>query len=146
MDAAKLWQNFVDTVTKHYVDFNGRVGRAQFWWYVLVSFVLGFAVGIVAGIIHLPLLSSLFSLALLLPNLGMGVRRLHDVGKPGIYVLLPLVPAVLAMVFFFMLLWPVAMLCWLAVLAAAILLIYWYCQPGDAGDNAYGSPPAPFAP
>jgi len=144
MDAAKLWQNFVDTVTKHYVDFNGRVGRAQFWWYVLVSFLIGFAVGIVANIIHLPLLSSLVSLALLLPNLGMGVRRLHDTGKPGIYILIPIVPSVLAVVFLMMLLWPIAMICWLLTLAAAVLLIYWYIQPGDAGDNAYGPPPPPF--
>jgi uncharacterized membrane protein YhaH (DUF805 family) len=143
MDAAKIWQNFVDTLTKHYVDFNGRVGRAQFWWYVLVSFILGFAVGIVAGVIHVPLLSSLFSLALLLPNLGIAVRRLHDTGKPGIYILIPIVPSVLAVICLFIF-WPLALVCWLLTLAAAVLLIYWYIQPGDAGDNAYGPPPPPF--
>jgi uncharacterized membrane protein YhaH (DUF805 family) len=141
VDFNKLWQNFVDTLTNHYFDFNGRVGRAQFWWYVVVVIVLAVLVGII-GSITTRLLSSLFSLALLLPNLGMGVRRLHDVGKPGIYVLLPLVPAVLAMLFLFLFLWPLAMLCWLAVFAAAVLLIYWYAQPGMAGDNEYGSPPA----
>lgn len=141
VDINKLWQNFVDTLTNHYFDFNGRVGRAQFWWYVVVVIVLAILVGIV-GSITTRLLSSLFSLALLLPNLGMGVRRLHDVGKPGIYVLLPIVPAVLAWLFLFLFLWPLAMLCWLAVFAAAVLLIYWYAQPGMAGDNEYGPPPA----
>ena len=83
MDFNKVWQNFMDTVQNHYVDFNGRVGRAQFWYYVLVSFALGFVVAIIASIIHVPALSSLLSLALLLPNLGMGVRRLHR-AKPDI--------------------------------------------------------------
>jgi uncharacterized membrane protein YhaH (DUF805 family) len=140
VDINKLWQNFVDTLTNHYIDFNGRVGRAQFWWYVAVVIVLSILVGIL-GSITTRLISSLFSLALLLPNLGMGVRRLHDVGKPGFYVLLPLVPAVLAVLFRLLFLWPLAMLCWLAVFAAAVLLIYWYAQPGAAGDNEYGSPP-----
>ncbi|HEY8698781.1 MAG TPA: DUF805 domain-containing protein [Rhizomicrobium sp.] len=141
VDFNKLWQNFVDTLTNHYFDFNGRVGRSQFWSYVVVWVVLAILVGII-GSITTRLISSLFSLALLLPNLGMGVRRLHDVGKPGIYVLLPLVPAVLAMLFLFLFLWPLAMLCWLAVFAAGVLLIYWYAQPGMAGDNEYGPPPA----
>lgn len=141
VDFNKLWQNFVDTLTNHYFDFNGRVGRTQFWWYVVVVIVLAILVGII-GSITTRLLSSLFSLALLLPNLGMGVRRLHDVGKPGIYVLLPLVPAVLAMLFLFLFLWPLALLCWLAVFAAAVLLIYWYAQPGMTGDNEYGPPPS----
>src|SRR5215467_11891512 len=132
MDFNKLWQNFVDIVTKHYVDFNGRVGRAQFWYYVLIVVLLSFAVGIVASFTT-RYLSSLLSLALLLPNLGIGVRRLHDIGKPGIYVLIPVVPAVLAAVFLFIL-WPLAMLLWLACLAAAVLLIYWYAQPGVSGD------------
>ena len=36
MDFNKLWQNFMDTVQNHYMDFNGRMGRAQFWYYILV--------------------------------------------------------------------------------------------------------------
>jgi uncharacterized membrane protein YhaH (DUF805 family) len=146
MDVNKLWQNFLDTVTNHYIDFNGRVGRTQFWYYVLVVVVLTVGVGIV-GSLTTRLLSSLFSLALLLPNLGMGVRRLHDIGKPGIYILLPIVPSVLAVAFLFtIILWPLAMLCWLATLAAMVLLIYWYIQPGAPDANTYGPPPAEFSP
>jgi uncharacterized membrane protein YhaH (DUF805 family) len=145
MDVNKLWQNFLDTVTNHYIDFNGRVGRSQFWYYVLVCFVLAIGVGIV-GAVTTRLLSSLFALALLLPNLGMGVRRLHDVGKPGIYILAPIVPTVLGYVFFFMFLWPLAALCWLATLAAAVVLIYWYAQPGVDAQNDYGPPPPAWSP
>jgi len=145
MDFNQLWQNFVDTVTKHYVDFNGRVGRSQFWYYVLVVVILGIAVAIVASI-TVRLLSTLFSLALLLPNLGMGVRRLHDIGKPWHYVLLPLIPAVLSGIFVMMFLWPLAWICSLLAIAAAVLLIYWYAQPGEAGSNSYGPPPPVWSP
>lgn len=145
MDFNVLWQNFVDTLTNHYVDFDGRVGRTKFWYYVLVVVVLAILVGIVATVTT-RYLSTLFSLALLLPNLGMGIRRLHDIGKPWFYVLLPLVPSFLAFVFFFMLLWPLAMLCWLLTLAASLLLIYWYAQPGDPAPNMYGPPPPVWSP
>ena len=40
MDINKLWQNFLDTVTNHYFDLNGRVGIAQFWYFVLVEVVI----------------------------------------------------------------------------------------------------------
>lgn len=145
MDFNVLWQNFVNTVTSHYVDFNGRVGRAQFWYYVLVVVVLAIIVAMV-GAVTTRLLSSLFSLALLLPNLGMGVRRLHDVGKPWFYVLLPLAPSILAFVFLLMFLWPLAMLCWLLTLVASVYLIYLYAQPGDPAPNMYGPPPPDWSP
>ena len=60
VDINKLWQNFLDTVTNHYMDFNGRVGRAQFWYYMLVYVVMWIGVSIVAGIVT-RLLSRLFS-------------------------------------------------------------------------------------
>lgn len=145
MDFNVLWQNFVNTLTNHYVDFNGRVGRAQFWYYVLVVIALAILVAIVASITT-RFLSTLFSLALLLPNLGMGVRRLHDVGKPWFYVLIPLVPSVLAALFLVMFLWPLAMVCWLVTLLASIYLIYLYAQPGDPAPNMYGPPPPNWSP
>src|ERR1041384_3725935 len=94
MDVGKLWQNFLDTVTNHYFDFNGRVGVAQYWYYVLVCVVLSIGVAIVAST-TIRVLSDLFSLALLLPNLGMTVRRLHDTGKPGIWVAILAAPLAL---------------------------------------------------
>lgn len=156
IDINKLWQNFLDTVTNHYVDFDGRVGRAQFWYYVLVTFVLGLAVGIVASL-TLHVLSTLFSLALLLPNLGMTVRRLHDTGKPGMWALLLAVPVCLAILFgllailggalgFLALLLVFGSLIWLASLVALAVLIYFCAQPSMAGDNAYGPPPPVWTP
>ena len=154
IDFNKLWQNFLDTITNHYLDFNGRVGRAQFWYYILVVVVLAVGVAIVASV-TVRALSSLFSLALLLPNLGMTVRRLHDVGKPGIWVLILAVPAALMLVLgllvvfsgglLFGLLFLTPIISLLALVAAAIM-IYFCVQPGDTAANTYGPPPPPFAP
>jgi len=156
MDFNKLWQNFVDTVTNHYLDFNGRMGRAQYWYYILVVFVLAIGVAIVASVTTRAL-SSLFSLALLLPNLGMTVRRLHDTGKPGIWVVLPLIPGVLmillgSLVFlggalgFLFFIAAFATIIWLLWLAAMAVLIFFCAQPGQAGDNMYGPPPPVWTP
>src|SRR5471030_218920 len=87
MDINKLWQNFLDTVTNHYFDLNGRVGMAQFWYFVLVEVVIAVVVGVVGSFILRSLLTSLFGLAMLLPNLGMATRRLQDTGRTGMLAL-----------------------------------------------------------
>ena len=161
MDFNKVWQNFQDTVTNHYVDFNGRVGRTQFWYYMLVAIALMIVVSIVASIIRVPALGSLIGLALLLPNLGMGVRRLHDIGKPGIYIVVLVIPAALYIVLailsaimllmggglgVLMMIGGLFMLLALANLAALGVMIYFWVQPGQTGDNQYGPAPAVWTP
>jgi uncharacterized membrane protein YhaH (DUF805 family) len=152
MDFNKVWQNFQDTVTNHYVDFNGRVGRTQFWYYMLVAILLMVVVSVVASVIRVPALGSLVGLALLLPNLGMGVRRLHDTGKPGIYIVILLIPValyiVLAILSAVLLLMGggLFMLVGLANLAALGVMIYFWVQPGQTGDNQYGPAPAVWTP
>ena len=108
---------FMKVVTQHYFDFNGRARRAEFWWYVLVNLIIAIIIGVIANIIHFPLLSSLYSLALLLPSLGVGVRRLHDINRSGWWLLIGLIPLV------------------------GLLLIYWCAQPGTSGANTYGPDP-----
>lgn len=158
IDFNKLWQNFVDTVTNHFMDFNGRVGRAQFWWYVAVSFAVSIVANIVGSVI--PLVATVVGLALLLPNLGMLVRRLHDVGKPGIWVAILAVPLVLTIVMGIIaalgaglgMLWMLALfaglagLIWLVMIAGLIVMIYFCAQPGQAESNTYGAPPAAWSP
>ena len=51
MDFNKLWGNFVDTVTNHYFDLNGRVGRTRFWYFVLVEVAVAIALAIVQSIL-----------------------------------------------------------------------------------------------
>jgi len=71
-----------------------------------------------AGSTAVSVIQGLVSLALLLPGLGLCVRRLHDISKSGWWIFISLVP-----------------------LLGAILLIIWFCKPSDAGMNQYGPEP-----
>lgn len=80
---------FVDSIKicfSKYADFNGRAGKSEFWWFMLFSFV----VQLVFNIIGLAMVGSLFSLAVLLPSLAVGARRLHDTDKSGWWQLISL--------------------------------------------------------
>lgn len=160
VDFNKLWQNFMDTVQNHYMDFSGRVGRAQFWYYVLVVVAIGIAAAIVGGIVGTTLLSAAVSLALLLPNAGMAARRMQDTGRSGqlvwIWVIVGAIYGVFSLLigltgplgalaflaFFFTIGWLIN----LAMLVITIVIIYFCAQPGNAGDNAFGPAPAPWSP
>lgn len=158
INVSQLWQHFVDTVTNHYLDFEGRISRAHYWYYILVYVVVAIAVSIVANIIGLPFLSSLFGLALFLPTLGMTARRLHDVGKPTSWVLVLAIPFLLelllgfltlASIMFFPLFMFFAGIAWLVslvALIAAIVIIYFCAQPGVKGANEFGPMPPSWAP
>ena len=106
------WQWFVYDIKNKYCDFNGRARRREYWFYAL----FGFLANIVLG--WIPVLGWLLSLGLILPGLGVGVRRLHDIGKSGWFLLLLLIP-----------------------LVGPIILIVWYTKEGDHGTNAYGPDP-----
>ena len=82
MDIQAVWRNFHDAVVNHYFDMRGRVGRPQFWYFVLAYFVLSILATILQGAIWLPV-ASLFHLVMLLPLTGMGARRLQDIGRDG---------------------------------------------------------------
>ncbi|MEA2166980.1 MAG: hypothetical protein QOF76_280 [Solirubrobacteraceae bacterium] len=82
-----------------YVTFSGRSSRAAYWWFYL--FVL--LVAIAAYLLDLALgtkgiLYGLAILVLLLPNLAVTVRRLHDSGHSGWWLLIALIPLIGAIV------------------------------------------------
>ncbi|HTC83812.1 MAG TPA: DUF805 domain-containing protein, partial [Rhizomicrobium sp.] len=126
---------------------------------VLANFVGAILAAILQSVIFLPLLA-IYDLAILLPTAGMGARRLQDTGRDGklvwIFIIAGFVSqfcAMLAMVSFFslgflsfLLFGPLLILINLALAIACIVLIYFWCQPGDPGDNAYGPPPPVFDP
>ena len=161
MDVQAIFDNFRRTVTEHYFDMNGRVGRAQFWYFVLAEIVGAIAVAIVQSVIFLPLLA-IYNLALLLPAAGMGARRLQDIGRDGkivwIFIIVAFVSQLITMMTMLsamsmggglLFLGPALALSGLislALLVVSIVLIYFWCQPGDAGPNAYGPPPPAFDP
>lgn len=81
-------------VFENYYNFNGRSTLPEYWWFVLanviVSFVIGIFDGILANVIGIAILGTIYSLAVFLPGLGAAVRRLHDMGKSGWWILVPL--------------------------------------------------------
>lgn len=93
---------------KKYADFRGRAGRAEYWYWVLFCLILSF----------IPLVNIIATLALCVPSIAVGVRRLHDIGKSGWYYLLCLIP-----------------------LIGSVLLIVWFCQEGQVEENEYGTNP-----
>ena len=77
----------INTCFKKYAEFNGRATRSEYWWFVLFILLASTA----ASMLH-PMLASLFSLAVLLPSLAAGARRLHDIDKSAWFLLVWLVP------------------------------------------------------
>jgi uncharacterized membrane protein YhaH (DUF805 family) len=160
MDFNKLWQNFMDTVQNHYMDFVGRVPRARFWYYILVAVVISVIAAIIGGVVGTTLVSAVVSLGLLLPNAGMAARRMQDTGRNGqlvwIWVIVGAIYGVISLLiglagpfgalaflaFFFTIGWLIN----LAMLVVTIAIIYFCAQPGTPGDNAYGPPPPIWTP
>ena len=150
MDLNAIVENFKDTVTNHYFDMKGRVGRERFWYFILACVAVQIAAAIVQAIVFILPISALVSLALLLPIAGMGARRLQDIGRDGNLVWIGIVPAALSALFRLFIFGPfgifgavayaltVGPLLGLASLIAAIVLIYFWCQPGESGANSYG--------
>ncbi|MFF5447800.1 DUF805 domain-containing protein [Streptomyces sp. NPDC012888] len=82
-------------VLKKYAVFGGRARRQEFWIFFLVNLLISIPLVIIDFALGIyPLLTGLYGLATFLPNLGLTVRRLHDTGKSGWFVLLGLIPLV----------------------------------------------------
>jgi uncharacterized membrane protein YhaH (DUF805 family) len=100
----------IKTCFSKYADFDGRASRPELWWWVLFCFLASCAASVVS-----PAASGLFSLAVLLPNIAVASRRLHDIDRSGWFQLVVLIP-----------------------LFGWILMIYWCVQPGK-DPNRFGS-------
>ena len=82
--------NYFIGVLKKYAVFTGRADRSEFWWFFLYSLLISIVLNVVTRTIHFQLLYSLWGLAILLPSIGVGIRRMHDIGKCGWFILIPL--------------------------------------------------------
>lgn len=107
---------FLDPIQKHYADFEGRVGRQEFWMFMLFCF----GINVVLEIIPSDLLNFVVSLALFIPSIAIGSRRLHDIGKSG----------------WWQLLWIIPIIGW-------IIIIVFFVTDTVQADNEYGSPARP---
>lgn len=81
---------FVKCLT-NYANFSGRARRKEFWFFMLFCVILGIVAEVIDTVLGTkPLVNSLLNLALLVPSLAVGARRLHDVGRSGWWQLLTL--------------------------------------------------------
>ena len=76
---------------KRYADFSGVSTRAQFWYFILATAIASAIASVIAGENG----QNLFSLVTFLPTLALSARRLHDVGKSGWFMLVPIYNIVL---------------------------------------------------
>ena len=145
-----------------YADFTGRAPRAEFWWYLLAVIVASIVARIIDNILGMNVmgpygpLSLILILGLIVPNIAVAVRRLHDTDRSGWWILLPVVPYCLAFVLGGAAMMGgaasgsamgmgagmgIAAIFLLIGAACAILLLVFYCLPGTPGDNRYGPNP-----
>jgi len=108
----------VRSVLSQYATFSGRARRSEYWWFVLASVIASVVASIVDTALGVSILSLLLTLGLLIPSLALGVRRLHDIGKSGWWILIGLIP-----------------------LVGVIVLIVFACQDSEPGTNQWGPSP-----
>lgn len=115
---------------KKYATFRGRSQRSEYWYfflfYLLIVLALAFLdvlLGTFSEAEGIGLFSGLFVLAMLLPSLAVGVRRLHDIGRTGWWLLIAFVP----------------------IIGTLVLLVF-AVQDSEPGTNAYGPNPKAPAP
>jgi uncharacterized membrane protein YhaH (DUF805 family) len=85
----------VSHVFSNYANFSGRARRSEFWWFFLFSGLVLFVAAIIDGAIGTyPIIYGIVALALLVPSIAVGVRRLHDIDKSGWFYLVYLIPLV----------------------------------------------------
>ncbi len=114
----------VQTCLGKYAVFEGRASRSELWWFTLAYFLVALVVSLLDGAFGASgVLLALFVLAGFLPMLGVQIRRLHDIGRSGWWFLVDLIP-----------------------LVGSVVLIVWFCKPGDIGANRFGPDPKEGSP
>jgi len=108
--------NYFIEVWKKFGTFEGRARRAEYWYFVLFNTIISYALVFIDISAGTQYLNVVYSLAALVPSIAVGVRRMHDVGKSGWFLLIPIYNLILAV------------------------------TAGDEGENKYGKDPKnPFA-
>lgn len=95
-------ENFKNVLSNKYAEFNGRANRAEFWKFFLVVLIINFLFSILANMfggvkilsLTFNILSAIFSLAILVPTIALGVRRMHDIGKSGSWLFINFIPII----------------------------------------------------
>jgi uncharacterized membrane protein YhaH (DUF805 family) len=91
-----MFNTFKGSLEK-YVDFSGRATRKEFWTFVLFMYLSAFLAGIADGLIGTEFIGNLVVLGLFLPYISCAARRMHDVGKSGWFMIVPVYNLILAL-------------------------------------------------
>ena len=74
----------------------GRASRKEYWTFFIFNFIVGFILGFIEALLETEnIFSGLFNLIMLLPSIAVGVRRMHDIGNSGWWLLFPIVNFIL---------------------------------------------------
>lgn len=120
----------VRRVLSNYATFSGRASRPEYWWWVLAVVLGSLVFRLIDGAIFggaevdgapVQVFSALFGIAILLPMLAVGARRLHDTNRSAWWLLLNLLP-----------------------LIGALVLLLFYVRRGTEGPNRFGPPASPL--
>ena len=126
---------FVDTLKNRYAAFKGRATRSEYWYFMLFSIIIALILTALDSMIINPLLGiqpvvetartgilgMLFSIGTLIPSVALAIRRLHDIGKSGWWILLGVIPIV--------------------NIIGIFVLLYFFIKDSQPGDNLYGPNP-----
>jgi uncharacterized membrane protein YhaH (DUF805 family) len=84
---------------QRYAEFSGRSRRKEFWFSTRFNFLVALGLGFIDLMMGTaPLLGALYFLGILIPSIAVTVRRLHDTGRSGWWILISLVPVIGALV------------------------------------------------
>ena len=98
----------VKSVFSNYANFSGRARRSEYWYFALFSFIISL----------IPIVNLIVGLISIIPGIAVSVRRLHDIGKSGWWLLLGFIPIV-----------------------GFIVLLIWDCTDSQPGENQWGANP-----
>ena len=116
--------NWYFEALKKYAVFSGRSRRKEYWYFFLFNLIIAFILGLIEGLAGIApetnqsILAILYQLAILLPSIAVGVRRLHDTDRSGWWLLIGLIPII-----------------------GAIVLIVFFVQDGTPNGNRFGENP-----
>ncbi|GDY26982.1 DUF805 domain-containing protein [Agarivorans sp. Toyoura001] len=112
-------------VLKQYLVFSGRSRRKEYWMFVLINSIVSVLLSVVDQAIGsvnvesgMGILGSIYGIAVLLPSIGVAMRRLHDTGRTGWWLWIVLVPII-----------------------GVLVLLYFFCSDSQSESNQYGANP-----
>jgi uncharacterized membrane protein YhaH (DUF805 family) len=116
---AEVFMNYYLDVLKKYAVFTGRARRKEYWMFFLFNIIISFVIGFIDGLVGtVGILSIVYALGMLLPGLGVSIRRLHDTDRSGWWLFISLVPIV-----------------------GFIVLLVFLVSDSQPGENKYGPNP-----